>query len=115
MDAADDSVPHDMGEWAGLVTPRVAGGGFFIFPYRGEGVFGWLERAPWHGAVKNVRAAWPHVPAAGPIAGFGRRACLRGAGKRTDWQPPTPQGARARCGTEMCLRLEKTTPRLEKR
>ena len=59
---AENSLTHEMGEWASLVTPRLAKGGIFIFPYRGEGVFGWLERAPWHGAVKNVHAAgkfWP--------------------------------------------------------
>ena len=59
--AAENFMPHDVGEWAGSVTPRVARGEFFIFPYRGEGVFGWLERAPWHGAVKNVPAAWPNA------------------------------------------------------
>ena len=59
---AENSLTHEMGEWASLVTPRLAKGGFFIFPYRGVGVFGWLVHAPWHGAVKNVHAAgkfWP--------------------------------------------------------
>ena len=41
-----------------------------------------------HGAVKNVHAAWPNVPAAWPNVVFGECACLRGAGKRTGWQPP---------------------------
>jgi hypothetical protein len=107
---AADSVPHDVGGSAGLVTPRVARGEIFIFPYRGEGVFGWLERAPWHGAVKNVHAARPNVPAAWPNVGFGQRACLRGAGKRTDWQPPGAARKSVRAAGKHCPGAEDSVP-----
>ena len=43
-----------MGDLATLVTPRVARAEFLVFPYGGEGVFGCIEWAPWHGAVNNV-------------------------------------------------------------